>query len=280
MMPKPMTSAMSKTLRRVGLSLLPWLALLILWQWLAGALPSAVLPPPGDTLAQLGALVQRADFSAHLLDTLRRGVLGFGLAVGIGLPSGLLMGAAQWGDLLLRPLSQLSIAVPPIAWIALLVIWLGLGDGPVVVVVVVTTTPMVAVSVAEGLRALDPALLEMARAFRFSRWRTLRHVVLPGLRPQLNAALIVALRFTWRVLVMAEFLGSTSGLGNRLSWARQNVDTERVLAYTLLLVGISLLLEGLLRLLLTRPRRALRPPMRHASAPQPVPTCLYEGCGD
>ena len=253
---------------------LPWLGILLLWQAAACFVPTVILPGPLSTGRALVHLLATPDFYQQLEATLWRGLLGFGGALLLGLLWGLLMG---WRDALyhaLRPLIVLMTNVPPVAWIALLLIWLGLGDGPPLLVVLATATPLVAVNVAEGVREIDPALLEMAAIFHFSRADRLRHVILPALSGRIFAAALLALGFTWRALVMAEFLGSTSGLGYRLSWARQNLDTDLALAYVVVIVLLSSGMESLLRAWFDRLRRwehrALHPqrgeePHRHES---------------
>ncbi len=225
----------------------PWLALLALWQGLSLRLPPTLLPSPGQTAATLWHLLGQRSFYTALALTLGRGLLGFGLSVGLGVLLGLGMGLWETAYRALRPLMVLSTNVPPIAWVALLVIWLGLGNGPPLLVILTTTMPLVAVHVAEGVRELDPALLEMAASFRLPLRTRLRHLVLPALSGRIFAATLLALGFTWRALVMAEFLGSTSGLGYQLAWARQNLETDRVLAYLLVIVGLSLSAEAGLR---------------------------------
>ncbi len=233
----------------------PWLALLALWQGLSLRLPSVLLPSPWETAVTLWHLLGSRTFYLNLSLTLARAAVGFGLSVSLGVLIGLGMGLWETAYQALRPVMVLSTNVPPIAWVALLVIWLGLGNGPPLLVILTTTMPLVAVHVAEGVRELDPALLEMAESFGLSLRTRLRHVVLPALSGRIFAATLLALGFTWRALVMAEFLGSTSGLGYRLAWARQNLETDRVLAYLIVIVALSLGAEAGLRRLF----RALRP---------------------
>lgn len=250
--------------------LLPWLILAVIWQGAAAFFPPAILPSLTETLAALLRLASTPVFYHHLAITAWRGAAGFGMAMGLGLAAGLAMGWRPAVDRLLRPLMVLATNVPPIAWIALLLIWLGLGDGPPLVVIVTTVTPLVAVNVAQGVRELDLGLLEMADIFQVSRANRLRHIILPALRGRVFAAALLALGFTWRVLVMAEFLGSTAGLGYRLSWARQNLDTDIALAYILVIVALSLVIElGLRRLFAGRLPEAITEqpddiPHRHA----------------
>jgi len=243
--------------------LLPLVVVLALWQVVAWFFPAAILPGPLETLRALAQLASQPDFYRQLVTTAWRGAVGFVVAMILGIGLGLWMGGRERAHRFFHPLMLLATNVPPIAWITLLLIWLGLGDGPPMVVVVITTMPLVAVNVAQGVRELDPTLLEMADVFGLSQRNTLRHVVLPALAGRTFAAALLALGFTWRVLVMAEFLGSTSGLGYRLSWARQNLDTDQAFAYILVIVALSIAIEyGLLRPL---QRRWQWEPGRHPS---------------
>jgi len=228
--------------------LLPLLVLLVGWQVTSLFFPPAVFPGPLETLSALILLIGQADFYRQLAVTAWRGVVGFTLAVALGSGLGVWMGWRERAHHFFQPLLLLATNVPPIAWIAILLIWLGLGDGPPLFVVIVTAAPLLAVNVAQGVRDLDPDLLEMADFYQISPQHQFRHIVLPALSGRLFAAMLLALGFTWRVLVMAEFLGSTAGLGYRLSWARQNLDTDQAFAYVLVIVMLSLLIEyGVLR---------------------------------
>jgi len=227
---------------------MPSLALVSVWQMLAWIFPPAVLPSPIETLGALIRLASKPDFYFQLATSVWRGAAGFITAMGVGIGLGLWMGWEESAYRFFHPLLLLATSVPPIAWITLLLIWLGLGNGPPLLVVVVTTVPLVAVTVAQGVREVDPGLLEMATLFQISRSNQLRHIVLPALGGRIFAAAVLAQGFTWRVLIMAEFLGSTAGLGYRLSWARQNLDTDQALAYVFVIVTLSASIEyGLLR---------------------------------
>ncbi len=222
--------------------------LLLLWHMAASFYPSAILPGPSETLEALIWLVGRASFYTHLRLTAGRGAAGFTLAMSIGATLGFLMGRYRLIAWLLNPLVAISTMVPPIFWVAVMIIWMGLGSGPPVLVVTITATPLVAVNVAQGMRSIPPRLLEMANIFRASWMTRLREVYLPALSGHLFAAALIAVRFAWRTVIMAEFIGSTNGLGNRLAWARQNLEMDLAFAYLLVMVSIGMTLEyGILR---------------------------------
>lgn len=223
-------------------------AVLLLWQVAAGFYPAAILPSPGETVDALHWLVGRESFYEHLRLTAGRGAAGFLLAMGLGAVVGLLMGRYRLVAWLLNPLVAISTMAPPVFWVAVLIIWMGLGSGPPVLVVVITATPLVAVNVAQGMQSIPPRLVEMSQIFRVSRATRLRQLYLPALSGHLFAAALIAVRFAWRTVIMAEFIGSTNGLGNRLAWARQNLEMNLAFAYLLVIIGLGMMLEyGILR---------------------------------
>ena len=222
--------------------------LIAVWEGAARLFPTAILPGPGETLAALRWLLRRESFYDHLRLTALRGGAGFVLAMTIGSVTGLIMGRYRLADWLLNPLIAISTTVPPVFWVVVMIVWFGLSDVPPVLVIVTTATPLVAVNVAQGMRSISPELVEMARTFQVGFWTRLRELYLPALSGYVFAAALVAVRFAWRTVIMAEFIGSTAGLGNRLAWARQNLETDLAFAYMLVIVGLGMAAEhGLLR---------------------------------
>lgn len=223
-------------------------ALILVWEWAAGSLSDLILPSVTETLSALNWLLHRESFYGHLRLTLLRGGAGFLFAMLVGGILGLLMGRYSALSRLLNPLVIIASTVPPIFWVAIIIVWMGLGSGPPVIVIALTATPLVMVNMAQGVRGIPPNLIEMANIFRVNTWTRLVELYLPALSGHLFTSALIALRFSWRTVVMAEFVGSSSGLGNRLAWARQNLETDLAFAYMLVMVGFGVLIEyGLLR---------------------------------
>ena len=222
--------------------------LLLTWECAARNLSDAILPSLGETLSALGWLLNRESFYYHLRLTALRGGIGFLFSMSIGSVIGLLMGRYDAIAWLLNPLVIISTTVPPIFWVAIMIVWMGLGSGPPILVIAITATPLVMVNVAQGMRSIPPNFIEMAGIFRVGFWTRLRELYLPALSGHLFSAALIAVRFSWRTVVMAEFVGSSSGLGNRLAWARQNLEMDLAFAYMLIMVSFGMLMEyGLLR---------------------------------
>jgi NitT/TauT family transport system permease protein len=109
--------------------------------------------------------------------------------------------------------------------------------------VAVNKIPMVAVTLREGARALEPDYAEMARGFRLPWGRRLRHVVLPQLLPYVLAAARSGLALIWKIVLVVELLGRTNGVGFEIQLYFQLFDVTRILAYSLAFAGVIQLIE-------------------------------------
>jgi NitT/TauT family transport system permease protein len=170
--------------------------------------------------------------------------VAFALAMTGGSLVGYAAGRSARINVWLDPWVVIALNLPVLVVIVLAYVWIGLNDVAAVLAVVVAKAPTVVVTVREGTRALDPGLAEMAAAFRLSRWRRLRFVVLPQLLPYLAAAGRGGLSITWKIVLVVELLGRPNGVGYALNLYFQNFDVTGILAYGLTFAGIMLLVEA------------------------------------
>lgn len=222
---------------------------LTLWHGLAHALQTPLLPGPLQVLEALIRETVHGELLHHLGITLARLAVSFVLAMTIGTTLGILLGRAPLLDRVVDPWLVLFLNVPALVTIILCYVWLGMGEVAAICAVVVNKVPNVAVSLREGARSLDRDLLDMARAFRFGRWKTLRHVVWPQLYPFLAAASRTGIALIWKIILVVEVLGRSDGMGFQLHLFFQLFDVTSILAYTLAFVFVVQALE----LLVMRP---------------------------
>jgi NitT/TauT family transport system permease protein len=133
--------------------------------------------------------------------------------------------------------------LPALVTIVLIYIWFGLGEASAIVAVALNKLPNTAVILREGTRALDCELLEMAHSFRMPRWRIARHVVLPQLVPYLFAASRSGLALIWKIVLVAELLGRSDGVGFQIQVFFQLFDIAGILAYTVAFAVVMQLIE-------------------------------------
>ncbi|MEM7044663.1 MAG: ABC transporter permease subunit, partial [Pseudomonadota bacterium] len=136
--------------------------------------------------------------------------------------------------------------------IVLCYIWIGLVETAVVVAVALNKIPNVVVTIREGARALDPNLLEMAEAFRIGWRKTFTKVIVPQLFPYLAAAARSGLALIWKIVLVTELLGRSSGIGFKIFEYFANFDVDKILAYALAFTVVILLIEWTLMMPLER----------------------------
>ncbi|MGO1540168.1 MAG: ABC transporter permease [Luteimonas sp.] len=229
-------------------SLLGLLALLVAWHLVAVRLGPLLMATPAQTAGALVALVGKDGFRHHALLSLVRVACGVGLGIAVGLVLGLLAGRFPRLRAVLEPLRWLLMSMPGVIMVVLAMLWFGLGTAMVVFITVALVAPGMYVNTLKGLLLVDPGLVEMARVYRFGRWRRLRHVVLPALTAPLCAALLIATCGGVRLVVMAEVLGAADGAGYALANARSTFDSGELYAWAILVLGVVAVLElGLLQ---------------------------------
>lgn len=228
-----------------ALRLLSLLVFVVVWQVAAWLLPGPTLPGPTTVLARIVDEVAALTLPYHLGVTLSRVAVSFLLAMLVGTAIGIAMGRWRRLDLFLDGWLVLGLNIPALVTIILCYVWFGLSDAAAILAVAVNKIPTVVVTVREGARAVDRGLMQVARAYRLSRWRTLSCVFLPQLYPYVMAAARSGLSLIWKIVLVVELLGRSNGVGFQLNMFFQLFDIAGILAYTLVFAAIVLLVEAL-----------------------------------
>lgn len=241
-------SAKYSRLRALGLRAGVLLFYLAAWALAARAVAQPLLlPSPGDVARCIARLVPQGAFWLTLSGTLLRTALAYALGVGAAVALSALCCRVRLAELLLSPLLSAVRATPVTSFIVLALVWLSSSHVPVLTGFLMTL-PVVYAALTQAVRAIDPRLTEMARAYRFGRWRTLRHVVLPSVLPAFVESCLAAIGLCWKAVVAAEVIGVPKrAVGSRLYEAKIYLETDSLLAWTLTIVLLSVLLEALLR---------------------------------
>ncbi|MCB2053511.1 MAG: ABC transporter permease [Geminicoccaceae bacterium] len=217
-----------------------------------------ILPGPMDVLPRLGHELASGELLFHVGATLGRVVAAFVLAMSIGTALGLLMGRHAGVDRWVDPWLVVFLNLPALVVIVLCYLWIGLSEAAAVAAVAINKIPMVTAMLREGARALDPSLDAMARVFRMGRLARLRHVVIPQLAPHLASTARSGLALIWKIVLVVEFLGRSSGVGFKIHLYFQLFDVRMVLTYALAFVIVMLAIETLLMQPVERRARAWR----------------------
>ncbi|MGZ2260239.1 ABC transporter permease [Roseobacter sp. A03A-229] len=227
--------------------LLSLAGLLSLWVVAATLTGDAqILPTPW----QLGPLfLQEAssgELWSHLFATIIRVLWAFGLAMTLGTVLGLIMGRSPRTNAWLDPWLVVFLNLPALVLIVLCYLWIGLTEAAAITAVTLNKVPNVAVVIREGARALDPDLDAMAKVYKMSWFARMRHVIFPQLAPFIAAAARSGVAVIWKIVLVVEFLGRSSGIGFQIHLYFQLFDVAMVLVYAFSFICVMLLVEWLL----------------------------------
>jgi ABC-type nitrate/sulfonate/bicarbonate transport system permease component len=224
-----------------------WLSLIVLaavWEIAARLAGSTMLPTPVAVLAALYRDTRSGQLPLELGITMARVLAAFVVAMTAGTVIGFLMGRSRKLDLLLDGPLMLALNIPALVIIILCYLWLGLSEVAVIVAVALNKIPVVVVTTREGTRAIDARLLAVAQVYRVPRIVTLRRVILPQLYPYLIACARNGLALIWKIVLVAELLGRSNGVGFELSVFFQFFDITSILAYTLAFAAVVMVIEA------------------------------------
>lgn len=218
--------------------LLP-LALLGTWSWAvaSGRLPSTLIAGPGAVLKSLEVMARDGSLWSNIVASVLRLAIGFGIGTGAGVGVGILVAASTYGRRVLGPTLGALAPVPPLAWGPLLIILLGIGEEPKIALVAIGTFFVVLTGTVEGIRGTERAFLELAEVLGKSRRETLFSILLPSAVPAAFTAMRVALALSWTLLLGAEMIASSRGLGWLLQDARNFSRADDMLA-AMIVIGL------------------------------------------
>ena len=152
----------------------------------------------------------------HVLHSVKLVLLGFFAATLVGVPLGLAMGASRAFEAFVNPAFLLIRPIPPLAWIPLAIVWLGLGDAAKVLIIWFAAFVPAVINSYSGVRAIEPHLIEAARMLGVPRRMFVREVLIPGALPMIFTGLRLSMQACWTTLVAGELIGAIAGLGHVL----------------------------------------------------------------
>lgn len=164
-----------------------------------------------------------ARLHGHILHSVKLVLMGFAVAVATGVPLGLAMGWSRRVEALANPAFLLVRPIPPLAWIPLAIVWLGLGDAAKVLIIWFAAFVPAVINSYSGVRAIEPHLVEAARTLGVPRAMFVREVLIPGALPMIFTGLRLSLQACWTTLVAGELIGAIAGLGHVLYQASLDI---------------------------------------------------------
>lgn len=219
---------------------------IVVWE-LAGRLgwsSPEFLPVPSSIAAAFIDLAAGGGLLHHLGDSILRAGLGFAIGGGLGLVFGMLTGLFRRAEYLLDPSAQVLRLVPHLAIAPLIILWFGFGEMSKVVIIAAGSFFPLYINTFLGIRQVDNKLFEVAQTLSFSRFKRIARLIVPAALPQILLGLRTSLAVSWIGLVVAELIGSTSGIGFLINEAKQNGHTDVIFVGILIFAIVGKLLDS------------------------------------
>ena len=204
---------------------------LTIWQVIANLniYPDYVLPGPNAVVVRAGKDMADGYLFAQIGASLYRQISGFLLSVIVGLPLGLLIGISKPLRTAILPTLQVLYPIPGIAWVPLAILWFGIGEASIIFVVFFSAIWALLFNTITGVSAIRPVYRRAAAALSLSSWMKFRYLYVPGSMPFVLAGLRLAYGTSWRVIVGAEIISASSGLGYMINNARSTLVGSEVI---------------------------------------------------
>jgi NitT/TauT family transport system permease protein/taurine transport system permease protein len=225
----PRLAGLAWTAGAVVLALALWQVATVQWGWIS----TARFPAPKEVWDAFWQIQGEGYGNARWLEHVGRSVLlvtmGFLVASSVGVVLGLAMGASRKVEALANPVFLILRPIPPLAWIPLAIVWLGLGDTAKMMVIFFAAFVPSVINSYTGVRQIDKPLFEAAAMLDVTGARYWREVLIPGALPSIFTGLRLSLQASWTTLVAAELVGAVAGLGSILNQAAQDIYPAMIL---------------------------------------------------
>jgi taurine transport system permease protein len=230
--------------RRTIIGLATLFTVLILWYvstTLTGWISPARFPRPTEWFSSFKTIFfdgySNGKLYLHVWQSLKLVAMGFTVAVAVGVPLGLAMGYSKRIEAFFNPAFLLLRPIPPLAWIPLAIVWLGLDNASKILVIFVAAFVPSVINTYTGVRNIEKPILEAAKMLGIGRWQLVKEVLIPGSMPMIFTGLRLSLQASWTTLVAAELIGAVYGLGSILNQAAQDIYPAMILV-AMVCVGV------------------------------------------
>ncbi|OGQ80439.1 MAG: hypothetical protein A3F90_06700 [Deltaproteobacteria bacterium RIFCSPLOWO2_12_FULL_60_19] len=188
-------------------------------------------------------IVTSGNFFTEMGATLRRVLVGFGLAMIVSIPLGIFMGTLRSLESFFEPPVILGLTVPGLIWAVLAIMFFGLTETSAYAAIAVTIAPMLAISIWQGTKSIDKDLIDMSKVFHASAWSKVVDVILPQLVSHILAAIRYGLGLAWKVVVVVEMFGFSNGVGYQVVRGFNVFSMKAVLAWTITFLVVMIVIE-------------------------------------
>jgi NitT/TauT family transport system permease protein len=225
--------------------------LILIWKLISLGYNPIILPSPEQTFMTIYEMLLSSSFWLTISYSLFRVVSAYLLSFLSGSIIGIIMGLNKKIDKFFSPFISMLQTIPNISWILLAIIWFGLNSKIVIFTIFISILPIFVINSREGINNTSSEYLEMAAVYQLKPLTIFTRIYLYSIKPYLRSAAVITGERAWKIGAMAELLSLDTGIGAGLYWARNNLQTERIFAWTIVLVILGYTSSQLLKFILS-----------------------------
>ncbi|TXC71311.1 ABC transporter permease [Sphingomonas ginsenosidivorax] len=228
--------------------------LILIWEAASrsGLIPDRTLAAPSLVIGTLWSMLVSGELAGNLLVSLGRAACGLAIGVSLGVALALIAGLTREGEAAVDSPVQMLRTLPALALSPLFIVWFGIGETPKIALIAFATLFPVYLNLYNGIRAVDVRLIDAGRSFGLSRLQIVTEIVLPSALPQLLVGLRYAFSVAVLILVVAEQINASAGLGFLINNARDFMRTDIIVVCLLVYAGLGLAADQTVRFIETR----------------------------
>lgn len=233
-----------------------WRVLLIVvilsfWETLSRMhlLNQLILPAPSTIFITFTHMSLSGELLIDIISSLKRVLIGFAIALFIGIPLGLFLGINKQAKSIVSPFINFFRPIPPIAWIPLAILWFGVGDHLSYFITMIAAFFPIFLNTLTGAENVSREHLDVARCFGANKFMVLFHVIIPSSLPHILSGIRVGIGFSWMAVVAAEIVTSFSGLGYLITVGQQMLRLDQVIVGMIAIGLMGLLMDNSLVLI-------------------------------
>jgi len=234
----------------INYALLPIIILLVWWLVTRNKIfPSAILPSIGTVVNSFISQLQSGQLLTDIGTSLSRVIKGYLVASFLGITLGVLMGISKKINCFFSGTLSSIRQIPIMAWIPLIILWVGVDEGSKVVIIALGAFFPVLINTISGINQIPEGYIEVGRMFKLSKWDLFRNIYFPSAIPSIFVGLKLSLGISWSIVVAAELIASTSGIGYRINDARSLMQSDVVIVGMIVIGAIGIMMDRILAII-------------------------------
>ena len=223
-----------------------------LWGTLAHFNDPIILPGPKLVFNSLVDILKEKSSYLMIFHSIKRVTIGLLIAFSLGVPLGIFVAGSEGLKSFIMPLVKFLQGTPVISWILLALIWFKLDSIPIFILVL-NSLPILVISVYEGVIGIDKKLLEMSKFYQVKKSSIIKKLYIPSIVSHIIASTSIILSSSFKIVIMAEIITKIStGIGSNINYAWINIETEKILAWTIIAVFLSIAIDKFINKILKK----------------------------